>query len=160
VPPPQPPFVHVPAVPEHALPEATHFFALLSQQPPALQMLPSQQGSPAAPQAPHLGVAPGMQAKPDPVQKFAATPAPPGLPGQQAWPLPPHGVVAQPPLAVLHAPRLPPHDVLLPRQTPSTQQSPPPQALSWQQALPVAPQAFCVPLTHTSPAVGVFSPLA
>ena len=151
--------MHLPAVPEHALPEATHFFALLSQQPPALQMFPSQQGCPDPPQVPHLPVA-GMQARPDPVQKFAATPTLPGSPAQQACPLPPHGVVAQPPVAVLQFPRPAPHDVLLPRHTPSTQQSPPPQALSWQQALPVAPQAFCVPSTHTMPAVGVFSPLA
>jgi hypothetical protein len=44
VPPRQPPLVHVPSGAVHALPLAMHFFALLSQQPPPVQTLPSQQG--------------------------------------------------------------------------------------------------------------------
>jgi hypothetical protein len=96
-----------------------------------------------------------MQARPDPVQKFAATPTPPGLPVQQLCPLPPHGPVAQ--LPALHTPRVEPHVAPLARQVPSTQQ-PPEQVLFWQHASPVAPQATCAPATQTS--VGVFSPLA
>jgi hypothetical protein len=98
-----------------------------------------------------------MQARPDPVQKFAATPTPPGLPVQQFCPLPPHGPVAQPPVPPLQAPRVAPHVAPLARQVPSTQH-PPAQVLFWQHASPVEPQATCAPATQTS--VGVFSPLA
>ncbi len=95
-PPWQPPAEQVPWVPLQAPALATQRLVLLSQQPPPLQTLPSQQTPPASPQG--RQVLPS-QARPDEVQKSLARVRPVGSPGQQRWPLPPQGL---PP--VLHEP--------------------------------------------------------
>lgn len=112
------------------------------------------------PHAAHLAVA-GLHAKPEAVQKFAATPTPPvPSPRQHASPEPPQtGVVLQLPVAVAQVPKPVPHVAPLARQVPSTQQRPPAHVLSWQHGSPAAaPQVVGVPLTHTCVPL-VFSPL-
>jgi hypothetical protein len=146
----QPPSLQTPCPAEQAPAGATQVCVLLSQQPPPEQTLPSQHGSRGPPHVAHLAVA-ESHARPDAVQKFAATPTPPGWPAQHACPAPPHG---PPPrqLPVLQSPRPAPHDVvwLSLMQMPSTQHRVPAHVLFWQQgALSATPQVVGVPFRHT-----------
>lgn len=79
VPPEQPPLVHMPRLPEHAVPEATQVPA--TQQPPPLQSFPSQHGWFVPPQLAHTPLRPHVF--PAALQKAAADPEPPGAPAQQ-----------------------------------------------------------------------------
>lgn len=66
-PPAQPPNTHRPRLAPHEAPLAIHTLLFWSQQPPAAQPLPSQQGCPGPPQVAHLP--PALHARPEPVQK-------------------------------------------------------------------------------------------
>jgi hypothetical protein len=174
--PPHSPALHIPPpdAAEQAVLAATHF-AVLSQQPPAPQPLPSQQGWPVPPQAWQVlpAAPPPPQVNPETVQKsagFVRSPPPAGLPGQQALPEAPqpapplrHSLVAPP--TVPQAPRVlpPPQVVPVATQVVPLQQSvdPVPQPPPPQQGWPVAPQAAVAPREHTMPLMaGTASPSA
>ncbi len=92
----QPPPEQVPWFCEQVpLLSATQLLLLLSQQPPSLHALPSQQGPPGAPHALQL---PLSQVSPEATQKLLAPPRPFGLPLQQAWLSPPQGIMLLPPV--------------------------------------------------------------
>jgi hypothetical protein len=150
----QPPARHEPAPWHTPVTAATHVFALLSQQPPLLHALPSQQGSAVPPQATHLFVV-GLHARSLAVQKFVATPPSPGVPVQQGWVLPP-----QPPqLPLAQVPRAPGQALAAATHSPPTQQPLAPHVLSAQQT--VVPQAVETAFEHTVvPASFVLCPLA
>jgi hypothetical protein len=103
-PPPQPPLEHC-VLFEQLVPLATQVgklrFPPESQQPPAPHTLPSQHGCPGPPQVWHCVVS-GLHARPDAVQKRAAS-APPM---QQFWFRPPQGAapLAQLDVAAVHVP--------------------------------------------------------
>ena len=67
-PPRQPPLRQVPWRPPQAPPLVTHRPLVLSQQPPAVQVLPAQHGLPGPP---HLTHVPALQPSPASVQKSA-----------------------------------------------------------------------------------------
>ena len=158
----QAPAVHVPSPLPHMPAAATQVPVLWSQQPPALQMLPSQHALPVPPQ----GTQPVFWAS---HARFAAVqnlptlpPAPLGLPGQHPTPAVPHGFVLPTPMPPVHeeagetppilqVPRtVVPQDVPGAMHVPSTQQSPAAvQLLAWQHALFVVPQATEAPLSQT-----------
>ncbi len=148
------PAVHVPCAAPQAAAAATHFFVDPSQHPPFRQTLSSQQASPVAPHAVHVGVADGLHASPDAVQKFACPPCVVGLPVQHARPLPPHLVapVLQLLVVVLHVPGSePPQVVPFEMHLPSTQQRPLAHVLSPQHgAFAALPHAVGVPFSQTT----------
>jgi hypothetical protein len=127
----QPPFAHVPPLPPQAEPEATHTPAD-PQQPPAAQVLPPQQGSPAAPQCSHMLLA--AHRDDESRQSY--------LPGQQVFPTAPQ--LAHWPFA--HAPSMPPQLVPLDTHTrPVPQHAAPEQVPPGQQGSPAPPHAAHTP---------------
>lgn len=149
VPPPHPPAVHVPVELGHAAAAARQVLVARLQQPPELQMLPSQHGPPAVPQAMQVELE-VRQLRPARVQKFATPELLFGSPLQQAWLVSPQLSVMQPLFRQLPSEVLP-QVVLLLTQMDSTQHAlpVPEQSLFWQQGAPEVPHATTVPFEHT-----------
>jgi hypothetical protein len=137
-----PPPWHWPRPPPHVIPEATQvpLFRLLSQQPPALQALPLQQGWPGPPHAVQLLPS---HVSPEALQKSAA----PLLPWQHCWPLPPQPEHAP----AVQVPRPAPQVAALATHVVPAQQPPAPHVEFAQQGWFAPPHAINAPPWHTVP---------
>jgi hypothetical protein len=107
LPPPHPPFAHIPAPLGQAAPlamQTANGLTTESQQPPALHLDPGQHTCPVPPHASHVTVE-ELQPRLGAVQKSAALCAP----RQHGWPAPPQAIVIGAQLPALQVPPVVPH---------------------------------------------------